>query len=105
MGSTLLEEVDGRMRFRSPGMEVELDPAAGCVRVVERGKGWTAKLSNYTHVLLDLWEDRNGAFVVLYSPKGWSVDFGVAPSGAEAIELAGRLSTFLRLPVQHPVVY
>ena len=100
---------DGRMRFRSRGFwrrrDVELDPAAGRVQVVERRflsrKAWTAELRAFTCVLQDVWRDP-GASVTLYHPKGWNVDFGAAPSTADADALARRLSAFLGLPLRRP---
>ena len=96
---------DGRMRFRSSDRDVELDPAAGRVRVVERRflsrKAWTAELREFTCVLLDVWKDP-GASVTLYHPEGWNVQFGVSPSTSDAAALARRLSTFLDLPLRRP---
>ena len=97
------------MRFRSGGLrkrqDVELDPAAGRVRVVERRffsrKAWTAGLGEFTCVLLDVWKDP-GASVTLYHPKGWNIQFGVSASTSEAADLAERLSAFLNLPLRRP---
>lgn len=95
-GPKELPSRDGRMRFRERGQDVELDPAAGRVRVVERRllPGKPGRPS----VLLDVWKDP-GASVTLYHPEGWNIQFGVSPSTPDA---ALRLSTVLDLPLRRP---